>query len=903
MHIHSRLHVLENGLRLLVHEDHTSPIISSQLVVHVGSARETAGRTGFAHYFEHMMFQGSGQVPEGQFFQRVQEAGGSLNANTSSDRTLYFEELPKDQLELALWLESDRLGWLLEALDQTTLDNQRDVVLEERKQSYEQKPYGGVYEALLAIAFPREHPYSWPTIGSAADVRAATLEDVTSFFRSWYVPNNATLALAGDLDFDHAVELVERHYGPIPRGATIKPADKCPVTLAETRRVVYEDRVPTPQLNLAWPTVHAGHADAPALDLLLQVLSANRSSVLDRAMTVDEHLASQLNASHVARELAGTLNFALRPHDGIELDALAERLQELLAETAQRGVTLEELDRVRASHEAALVRGLEKVSSRASVLALNDRLRGDRDALEHDAEARAKVTPDQVTDVLRRYLVDKPFAAVSCVAHGESERALAGSQPATKEPAPAPRLPEPQLGPWVAPPVESHAPPSIPNRPVLPVMPPSWEGTLNVGCPITSAPGGPLPLMRLRFALPCGRLTQGAGRFGLASMTAQLVREGAGAWDGHGLQEELDSIGARLHTRAMEEETLIELDVLEEHVTRGVELLAALIHEPHLRESDFERLRAERLQVLAARATNPTSLADDRWRALMHGAENARGGPAFGSPESIAAMQVADASALWRDQSGPLGARFLHAGALDETQLPTALEPLLSPWNMDGREPRELESCEPPAPATATRAWLVEVPGAKQCELRVGHRALAFTDPDHHPLAVWNHAFGGHFSSRINRRLREELGVTYGARSVLGGGVRPGAWTAATAVRAEAGGQSVLEILELFRNLLDGGVLAEELAFTKDSLGKADARRFETLDARLAYLDQWTRYDSGPNHPLERRARRESFTTTQLDEVARKHMDPARLEILVVGEVRETRKLLEAAGIECHDHS
>lgn len=308
MRIPHRLHVLENGLRLFVHEDHTSPIVTSQLVVHVGSARESAGRTGFAHLFEHMMFQGSGRVPEGQFFQRIQEAGGSLNANTSSDRTLYFEELPKDQLELALWMESDRLGWLLEALDQATLDNQRDVVLEERKQNYEQKPYGGVYEALLAIAFPREHPYSWPTIGSADDVRAATLEDVTSFFRRWYVPNNATLALAGDLEFERAVELVERHYGPIPAGAPVARMAQHPVTLRETRRVFYEDRVPTPQLNIAWPTVHAGHEDAPALDLLLQVLSANRSSVLDRAMTVDEHLASQLNASHVSRELAGTLN-------------------------------------------------------------------------------------------------------------------------------------------------------------------------------------------------------------------------------------------------------------------------------------------------------------------------------------------------------------------------------------------------------------------------------------------------------------------------------------------------------------------------------------------------------------------------------------------------------------------
>lgn len=900
MHIRSRLHVLENGLRLLVHQDHTSPIITSQLVVHVGSARETRGRTGFAHYFEHMMFQGSGQVPEGQFFQRIQEAGGSLNANTSSDRTLYFEELPKDQLELALWMESDRLGWLLEALDQTTLDNQRDVVLEERKQSYEQKPYGGVYEALLAIAFPSEHPYSWPTIGSAADVRAATLEDVTSFFRRWYVPNNATLALAGDLDFDRAVELVERHYGPIPAGAPISPAEKRPVTLAETHRVVLEDRVPTPQLNLAWPTVHAGHADAPALDLLLQVLSANRSSVLDRAMTVDEHLASQLNASHLARELAGTLNFALRPHDGVSLDRLAERLQELLAETARRGIRLDELDRVRASHEAALVRGLEKVSSRASVLALNDRLRGDADALERDAEARARVTPDQVTDVLRRYLVDRPFAAVSCVPNGEVALALTGSKPAAQEAAQAPERSEPVFGPWTAPPIGTHVEPRFDHEPLLPVLPASWESELHGGAMITSAPGGPLPLLRLRVAVPCGRMHQGAGRFGLASMTSQLLREGAGAWGGHGLQEALDAIGARLSSRAMEDELVLELDVLEEHVPCGVALLAAMLHEPHMREADFRRLVAERKQVLSARATNPTSLADDLWRATVHGADNARGGPALGSLESLATMRVEDLRRLWRDQSGPLGARLLHAGCLDEAALKSALEPLCSPWSMEAREPRALEVCEPPAPATATRAWLTEVPGAKQCELRIGHRATAFTDPDHHPLAVWNHAFGGHFSSRINRRLREEMGVTYGARSVLGGGVRPGAWTAATAVRADAGGQSVLEIIELFRRQLEDGVLEDELAFAKDSLGKADARRFETIDARLAYLDQWTRYDSGPNHPLERRARRESFTTADLDAAARKHLDASRLEIVVVGEVTETRKLLEAAGIECH---
>jgi len=901
MHISHKLHTLSNGLRLLVHTDHTSPIVSSQLVVHVGSARETHGHTGFAHYFEHMMFQGSGQVPEGQYFQRVQAAGGSLNANTSADRTLYFEEMPSDRIELALWLESDRLGWLLQALDQKTLDNQRDVVLEERKQSYEQKPYGNIYEVLSALAHPREHPYSWMTIGSAEDVRAATLADVTNFFRQWYVPNNATLALGGDIEFDHAVELVERHYGPIPTGAPTPPADAQPFAIDAERRVYMEDRVPVPQLNLAYPTVHAGHADAPALDLLLQVLSANRSSVLDRAMTVDEHLASRLLAGHNARELAGMMTFSMRPHDGIHLDALHARLIELLAETAERGVTQAELDRVRASHEADLVRGLEKVAARASVLALNDRMRGDPDALEHDAEARARVTPAEVTDVLRRYLVDRPFAAVSTVPQGNAESALADSTPAGTESAPAPRAAEPSFGEWTAPPIGTHVEPHFDSEPPPPQLPASWSGEAVPGCSITSAPGGPLPLVRVRVAVPCGRMYQGTGNFGLASMTATLLREGSGKLGGHEFQEALDTIGAHISTGAREDELVLDLDVLEEHVARGLEIFGDVLHAPMLHAGDFERLRAERLQTLAARAANPNTVADDLWRGIIHGQDSARGGPLFGSPETIAAMRVEEARELWHDQAGPGGARILHAGCLDESALRSALGDLLAPWSMEGRETRSIETSDAPAPATATRAWLREVPGAKQCELRIGHRALRYLDPDYQPLAIWNHAFGGHFSSRMNMRLREELGLTYGARSSLSGGRREGAWTASTAVRAEAGAQAVLETLSLFRAQLADGVREEELAFAKDSLGKADARRFETLGARLAYLDEWTRYELGPDFPIAKRERRDAFTTDDLDTAARQHLDASRLEILVVGETRDTRRELEAAGIECHE--
>lgn len=876
--------MLDNGLRLFVHEDHTAPIVTSQLVVHVGSARETRGRTGFAHLFEHMMFQGSSQVPEGAFFQRVQAAGGSLNANTSSDRTLYYEELPADQLELALWLEADRLGWLLGALDQATLDNQRDVVLEERKQSYEQRPYGGVWEALGKLCFPREHPYSWPTIGSAEDVRNATLDDVTSFFRTWYVPGNATLALAGDVDFDRAVELVERHYGPIPAGAAVAPAAKRPAPLDGSPRAFMEDHVPVPQMNLLWPTVPAGHADAPALDLLLQVLSANRASVIDRALTVDEHLATQVSASHLSRELAGLFHLSLRPHEGVSLNDLHARLVDVLEETARRGVTQEELDRVRASHEAALVRGLERVSARASVLALNDRLRGDPDALEHDVAARARVTPEEVTEALRTYVVGRDHAALSTVPNGAAHRALEGSLPMTTGSAPAPEADEPPLEPWIAPDPGTHAEPALDVAPPPVVLPASWTGEAAGGATIASAPGGELPLVRVRVAVPCGRLHQGAGRFGMASILAQWLREGARGRDGNALQNELDSIGARLSTRAGEDEAVVEVDVPTAQVERGVAILRDVLLEPRFDDADFERLRAERLQAIASRAANPASVADDRWRAIVHGAETLRGGPVLGTAASVGALLPDDARELWRERCGPRGARVLHAGQLDRDALGATLGPLFDEWrSRGGAASPEVVDDAVYVEAGEVRKHRVPVASAKQAELRIGLRTPPYAHPDHHALAVWNHAFGGHFSSRINRRLREELGLTYGARSVLSAGLRPGAWTAMAAVRAEASETAVDEVLELFRAQLEGGVTEEELAFTKASLAKADARRFETLDAKMSYLDQWTRFGIGPEYPIERRTRREAFTVDDVNAAARRHFAVERLEVLIVG--------------------
>jgi zinc protease len=415
--------VLANGLEVVVHSDATDPLVAVYVYYHVGSARERPGLTGFAHLFEHMLFQGSEHVAEGEHFRRIQEAGGSLNGTTSEDRTNYFETLPAHQIELALWLESDRMGFFLPALTQAKLDNQRDVVKNERRQNYDNRPYGRSREALLAALYPAEHPLSWLTIGSMEDLDKATLADVAGFFRAWYGPNNATLAIGGALEPAHAFELAERWFGDLARIGAVPPVVPWPARLAAERRIVQEDRVELPELTLAWPSVPSWHPDEPALNLLSEVLSANRAALFDRVLCVEEELASAVFVSHRALELDGQLVLTLRPRPGVALTRLEERVDELSRLALATGVESAELERLRARREGTLARGLDSLSARTATLGHYNLFRGDPGALAADLARHAAVTPADVRRVLAQYVVDRPRVVLSTVPTGRRELA------------------------------------------------------------------------------------------------------------------------------------------------------------------------------------------------------------------------------------------------------------------------------------------------------------------------------------------------------------------------------------------------------------------------------------------------------------------------------------------------
>jgi zinc protease len=873
--------VLPNGLEVVLHEDHSEPVVAVYVYYHVGSSREEPGRSGFAHLFEHMLFQGSQHVPDNDHFRLIQEAGGALNGTTNQDRTNYFETLPAEELELALWLESDRMGFLLPAMTQEKLDNQRDVVMNERRQSYENQPYGLVHETLLAALYPSGHPYSWPTIGAMADIRAARLEDVAAFFRRWYGPNNATLAIGGDFEPARALALVERYFGLLPAGPPVARPAPQPAGLAATRRVVLEDRVQQPQLTLCWPTVPAGHPEEAALDLLADVLSANRSSLLDKALMIDEELASLVTIAHAAQERAGALTIHLRPHARVTLSRLEERVEELLGGLGERGVDPERLRRLLRRREGEVFRALETVAARTSRLGFDNLFHGDPGRLELELERHRAVRPADVSAVLRRYLLGRPRVVLSCVPRGRAELAAAER--------PLERTVFPPDGP------RATAPRGRAPRPFR--SPPMWTSALANGVSVLGSSFDKVPMTRLSLSLPAGRAREGALQRGLASLTAEMLEEGTRRLSGTELVDELDGLGAQLAISAGDEDLVLRLSVLDECLPRAAELLCELVLEPRFDAADFERVRRARLVEIDTRSDRIHELAEDGFARLVFGPDHPKGAPRLGTRASIAALTPDVVGSFWSAQARAGGARLCVVGSRDAARVAELFAPLEQRWPADPT--REHPPVRPAGgafrPRPGLRLHLIDKPGAAQSELRLGHLGVASGDPDYYPLQALNHVLGGAFSSRLNLNLREDKGYTYGVHSRFEGGLTPGAFTVDCAVASPVTAAALAEAHKELEGIR-AGIRPAEVEFARKSLSRALARSLESTLARLHLLESIARY----GYPLDVLERRLAWlgqtSATQLDELARCHVRPDALEVLVVGDRAQVLEPLRELG-------
>lgn len=796
-------YTLPNGLKVVLHRDPTVPRVTVCVAYHVGAKNERAGRTGFAHFFEHMMFRGTKNVPNYDI--PLQEAGAQSNAFTSEDMTVYFETVPSEFLERALYLEAERLAFLPSALDQAKFDTEREVVKNERRQSYENVPYGLAEETLLANVFPAGSPYSWSVIGSMKDLGAATLDDLKRFFAEFYHPANATLCLAGDFDPAQARALIETYFSPLVAGP-VPPPVVMPRTPPVAKRLELTDDVQLARLYLTWPTVADDHPDAPALDLLATILADGEASRLQQALVREGRVASAVNASSDTREAAGTFGVQATVAEGIEPAKLEAAVQAELKRLTSVPPTPAELERALAKFEQSSFAQLTAPLARAVTLAVGFAQKNDPEYYRKEFERYYQVKVTDLDRVARKYLT--PETVVLWIKPGEDQSIAvqAGPKPDNR-PEPALVTREPKGGPdW------SQMPGPAPSQPFAP--PKVQRHTLSNGVEVWAASWHILPVAQIRLLLPAGTADDPKDHAGLATLTAALLDKGTKRLTAPELAEAFDALGVSFGVAPGLEHTSVSLSSLARNLEPALKLTAEVLTQPRFDPTDFDRERQLQLTDLLQGPDDPAWIAQRAFRSLLYGQDHPYGSPADGFPSTVKALTLDDVKAFHRDRMVPKGAILIAVGDFEPEALFAQLEKTLAGWKGDGAPRREIPAA--PKRAEPGTVYLVDKPGAVQSVLSVGRRWAGRRDPRYFETLIGNRILGGDFLSRLNQNLRERNGFTYGAGSVFTFRKGQSVWAVRTQVRADASAPALREVIGELNGLLDG-----TKPFTTEELGTA----------------------------------------------------------------------------------
>jgi zinc protease len=869
---------LANGLEVILSEDHRLPLVAVNLWYHVGPANEEPGRTGFAHLFEHMMFQGSKHVPGDGHFRLLEGAGASdLNGTTGFDRTNYFETVPSNQLELALWLESDRMGYLLETVDQAKLSNQQDVVRNERRQSFENRPYGIVEEALYHQLFPSNHPYYASVIGSHADIQAAKLEDVKNFFRLYYAPNNASLAIVGDFDPAATRKLVEKYFGSLKRGSPVPKINVQTPPITSERRAIVRDRVELPRVYMAWitsPIFQPGDADA---DLAALVLGGGRSSRLFKALVYDKQIAQDVSAQQYSLTLGSVFQIEATARPGHTADEIEKAIDAELARFRDEGPAPNEVDRARNTTETRIIQGLERLGGFGGVA---DRLNqynhylGNPDYLAQDIARYRRVTAATVKAFAQQQLRSNTRAVVHGVS-GEPDLGPPVPTPATAAGAAESSVTESINSdePW-----RSKPPQPAPAKPPRLPVPVAFKLANGFSVLVNERSG--LPIVSAVLIFKTGSDTNPIDKPGLASFTAAMLDEGTVTRTALQIADEVAQLGGTLGTSSSMDATQVTASSLKRTFPALLDLVADVARRPTFPADEIDRQRASRLASLVQQRENPSAAATAAMYAALYGHGHAYGFTELGTEASNRAMTRDTLQQFWRQNFVPNNAALVVSGQITLDEIKPLAEQAFGTWQ-PGTPARP--SLGKPATTTA-RVVLVDKPGAPQTQLRVASLGVARSTPDYEPLRVMNEALGGLFSSRINMNLREQHGYTYGASSQFIFRRAPGPFLIATGVRTDVTAPAVGEIFKEVQRIRETVLTPEELSLAKDSLIRSLPSEFETSARVTSSTATLFIYDLGPDYYTKFPARLAGVTATGVRGVAQKYVVPDRLVVVAAGD-------------------
>jgi zinc protease len=869
-------YTLPNGLEVILREDHRLPIVAVNLWYHVGPANETAGRTGFAHLFEHMMFQGSGHVGDDQHFKLLEGAGASMiNGTTDFDRTNYMEDIPANQLELALWLESDRMGFLLDRLDQAKLSNQQDVVRNERRQSVENQAYGLVEEELFHRLFPGGHPYYASVIGSHADIQAAKLEDVKDFFRRYYAPNNASLAIVGDIDVARTKALVEKYFGSIPRGPAVPPVEAKTPPITSERRAVVPDKVELPRVYLAWITPSIFQPGDAEADLTARILGGSKASRLYRSLVFDKKIAQTVTANQQNLALGSVFQITATAKPGHTAEELEKAIDAELSAFAAGGPTPEEVAAAQNAIYSSVVLSLENYGSFAGVanrLNLYNHFLHDPGYLNRDLARYAAVTPAS----LKAFAEAQLRPAHRVVVHGvPGEKALPPNPPASSAPtaAEAAASPAPSKEPW-----RNDAP--RPGPTAQATLPAARSFRLPNGLTVYWIESHALPIVAGQLVVRSGSAADPAGQPGLAAFTAAMLDEGTRTRDALAIASQLEGLGANLTTGSTFDGSYVTFDVLKPNAEQALAIVSDVALGPTFPEKDVERVRGDRLTTLLQQRDSPFQIAFRVMYPALYGPDHPYGHTPLGTEEALKKITRDDIAAFYRSSYAPANAALVLAGDLTEAEARRLATQAFGGWSG-----QTAPTPAPPAPTSIPeRVVLVDMAGAPQTAIGIVQLGVKRSDPDFERLNVMNTILGGLFSSRVNLNLREKHGYTYGAFSSLVETRGVGPLFVGSAVRADVTGASVREMLNEAQGMTRAEVTPDELALAKDSIARSLPALFETTRSAVGTAGQLFLFDLPPDYYAGLPARLASMTAGEVFAATRRHLAPDRMLVVAVGD-------------------
>ncbi len=879
---------LDNGLELILVEDHRLPLVAFNLWVHAGPRNEAPGQTGFAHLFEHLMFAGSRHVPRGEFDKFVDAAGGTdSNGSTNFDRTNYFFTLPSNQLALGLWLKADMLGWMIDEVDSVALANQQDVVRNERRQSFENRPYGIVEEALYQALYPAGHPYRAAVIGSHADIQSIRLQDVKDFARTYYRPNNATLVLAGDFDPRQAKALVQQYFGSLKAGPK-PPEVKVPTPqITAERRLVVTDRIELERLDMAWHTPPMFAAGDAELDIAAHVLGGGKASRLHALLVRDRQLAQSVQVSQDSLSLSSVFNIEVVARPGASLDEIERLVDTELARLATEPPTPAELAQARASIETQLLQRMEKLQQLADLVNHYNQMAGDPGYVGQDLDRYRRASGESVSAAVARWLRRDARVVVQA---RPGEQMLPPDVPTPPLPTQAAAGEREALN---APEDWRNKPPAAGRAKPL-ALPAAHSFRLANGLTVIHSPKPGLPLFSASLVLRAGQGANPAGLPGLAGFTAAMLSEGTHSRSAQQIAEAVAGLGVTLQAQAGGEGAQIDLSGPRARAPEGLALLADLALHPAFAPAAIERVRAQRLAALAQTREQAPLVANLVGNRVSYGEGHPLALPALGTEAALKAVDQAALRRFWQAHYRPERAALVVAGDLGEAELRALVEPLFGAWRGEGEAAPSRPL--PPARLVAARTVLVDKPGAPQTALALVAPGPFASAPDAAAIDVMNAALGGLFTSRINTQLREVKGYTYGLYSGFTMGRERGQFGIRGSVRTDVTGPALADIETEILALRARPMGAAELRRVRNAELLSLPGRFDTNAVVVgAYAANWVvglPLNAIPRLPAQLGA----VSAAAAQRAARAHVDPARLTVVAVGDKAKVLPQLQALG-------